>query len=66
LINYSKLPLLTIQAVKEQQEQIEDLRIENLEQRKQNNELRKQVADLKTVVCALKPDAAVCSEKEKK
>lgn len=52
-INYSRLPLLTIQAIKEQQDLIEA-------QQKENAELKKEVDALKAVVCSIKADAEVC------
>ncbi|MGQ0542054.1 MAG: tail fiber domain-containing protein [Blastocatellia bacterium] len=58
LVNYSKLPLLTIQAVKEQQAQIE-------EQRGRIEQQAKQIEQLKSVICSLYPALSVCSEEKK-
>lgn len=57
-IDYSKLPLLTIQAVREQQEQIEALQKINALQQQQINEL-------KAIVCSVKADADACKPREK-
>ncbi len=52
-VNYSKLPLLTIQAVKEQQVQID-------EQRKVIASLQGQIDALKAIVCRDNKEAEVC------
>lgn len=52
-VNYSRLPLLTVQAVKEQQAQIED-------QRKVIASLQGQIDALKAIVCRDNKDADVC------
>ncbi len=69
-VNYSKLPLLTIQAVKEQQEQIETQRSAISDQQSvissQQTQIERQqneINDLRQIVCGLKRDAKGCGNK---
>ena len=57
-VKYDRLSVLFVNAFKEQQKQIEV-------QDRQIERQQKQIDELKTVVCALKPDAAVCQSEDK-
>ena len=63
-VKYDRIGVVLVNAVKEQQAQIETLQKTNAEQQKQNDELRKQVETLRAVVCSIKPDAQICKTKE--
>lgn len=57
-VNYSKLPLLTIQAVKEQQSVIE-------EQKAEIERQAKEIERLRFAICSLNPALGICSESNK-
>ena len=59
-VNYSKLSLLTIQAVKEQQVQIESQQAQIDQQRKQIDQQRGQIERLTKIVCAMNSKADLC------
>ena len=54
-VKYDRISAVLVNAVKEQQTQIE-------EQQKKIETQQKQIDELKAVVCSIKPDAAVCRE----
>ncbi len=64
-VKYDQLTVVLINAVKEQQEQIEKQQALIESQQRQNDELRKQVEGLRVVVCSIKADAEICNVKEK-
>ncbi len=55
-VNYSKLPLLAIQAIKEQQTQL-------AQQQRQIKQQQSEIEQLKQLICADHPRAAVCQQK---
>ena len=57
-VKYDRLGVVLINAVKEQQAQIEA-------QKKQLEEQKKQLEFLKQIVCSQNKDAAICSEENK-
>jgi len=59
-VNYSKLPLLTLQAIKEQQAQIDRQQQQLSAQQQENRRLLSQVEALMKLVCADHPDATLC------
>lgn len=61
-VNYTKLPLYTIQAVKEQQAQIEAQAKEIAAQKETNRKLRETVEALVRLACKSDPSDEVCKE----
>ena len=59
-VNYSKLPLLILQAVKEQQAQIERQQQDLDAQQKQLQQQQREIDDLRNLVCQTNPQATAC------
>lgn len=64
-VKYDRLSVVFVNALKEQQAEIETQRSLITSQQKQNDELKKQVEELKAAVCSIKADARFCNPKEK-
>ncbi len=71
-VRYNQLSAVIVNSIKEQQTQIEALQNTNAQQKaaiesqqRKNDELRKEVDELKAVVCSIKTDAEICKAKEK-
>jgi hypothetical protein len=64
VVNYSKLPLMTIQAVKEQQAQIDSLAAEIKSQKAVISDQRTEIDALRAHICSQSPSAAFCKAKE--
>lgn len=71
-VRYNQLSAVIVNSIKEQQTQIKALQNTNAQQKaaiesqqRKNDELRKEVDELKAVVCSIKTDAEICKAKEK-
>jgi hypothetical protein len=62
-VNYSKLPLLTLQAVKELKAENDNLKQQINEQQQELTEQQQQMAAIKELLCASNPRAALCKAK---
>jgi len=63
-VKYDRVAVVLINAVKEQQAQIETLQKANIEQQTRIDKQEEQINHLLIVVCSLKPRAEICKEKE--
>lgn len=65
-VKYDRISAVLVNAVNEQQAQIETQQKQIEQQQKLIEAQQKQIEDLKTVVCSMKPDAAICAKPEEK
>lgn len=61
-VTYDRLGVVLINAVKEQQSEIEAQKEKNRLQQKQIQQMRQEIYTLKDLVCELKPEAPICRE----
>ena len=61
-VKYDRIGVVFVNAVKEQQAQIEAQQKELVEQKAVNQKLQSQIDELKKIVCSLRSDAEVCKE----
>jgi len=64
-VKYDRIGVVLVNAVKEQQSQIDAQQKEIAERKETEQKLQSQIDELKTIVCSLKPNAAGCKQEEK-